>query len=242
MSRGMGVWARAFSSETSSGEQQECSIGGSRGVGAEGRSDVGGSGSSEQADDEITAGSEGLRDRAAAHLRAILIEGDVADVMQAILDPPVTTGQREECPSIGLVRSEAGDVEANVDLGRDDLPATDDEAVALDATDLTEMGPGRPMCAGAANVGILLGVSQRPEHAHLTTTVAHLWRGVDEPTEAPASLGELTLEPDWRGRHPRWYARWQTMDPHPGGKALLRHRRAARAGCCRSARGSRHGR
>ena len=162
--------------------------------------------------------------------------------MQAILDPPVPPGQGEECPSIGLVRSEAGDVEANVDLGRDGLLATDDEAMALDATDLTEMRPGRPVCAGAANVGILLGVSQRPEHAHLTTTVAHLRRGVDEPTEASASLSELTLEPDWRGRDPRRHAGGQTMDPHPGGKALLRHRRAVRVGCCRSARGSHHGR
>lgn len=208
----------------------------------EGGSDVAGTGASEQGDDEVTAGGEGLRDGAAAHLGTIFIEGDVADVMEAVLNAPMPPGQGEERFGVSVFVGEAGDVVANIDLGGDDLLAPDDQAVTFDATDLAKMGPRRPVRAGAANVGILLGVSQRPEHPDLTTPMSYLWRGVDEPTERSPTLDELTLEPGrWR-RHPCWQTGRLALSRHPGGKEPLQHRRAAQVGWHRPGRGSRHGR
>ena len=162
--------------------------------------------------------------------------------MEPVLDAPVSSGQGEECLGIGVLGGQAGDVVAEVDLGRDDLPAADDEPVALDATDLAQVGPGCPVGARAADIRVLLGVGQRPEHPDLSTPVAHLRCGIQEPTDAPTPLGELTLEPAGWGRHARRQPGGLALDPHPGGKGPLRHRQAARAGYCRSGRGSRHDR
>lgn len=96
-------------------------------------------------------------------------------MVEAVLNAPVPPGQGQEGFGVSLLGSEAGDVVANIDLGRDDLLATDDQAVALDAADLAEVGPGCPMRAGAANVGVLLRIGQRPEHPDLATTVPDLW-------------------------------------------------------------------
>jgi hypothetical protein len=35
-------------------------------------------------------------DGAAAHLGAVLVEGDVADVVEAVLDPPMSPGQGQK--------------------------------------------------------------------------------------------------------------------------------------------------
>src|SRR5687768_1319501 len=51
---------RAISLETAGREQEEGGIGGTGGVGAERGSDVGSTGASEEADDEVAAGGEGL--------------------------------------------------------------------------------------------------------------------------------------------------------------------------------------
>ena len=102
---------------------------------------------SEQADGEVAAGGEGLGDGAAAHLGAVFVEGDVAHVMELVLDPPVPAGQGQERLGVGLLGGQAGDVVANVDLGGDDLLATDEQAMALDAADLAELGPGRAVRA-----------------------------------------------------------------------------------------------
>jgi len=241
LSRVSGDQARAFSSETPSGEQEEGGVGGTSGIGAESRSDVGSARTSEETDGEVAAGGEGLGDGASPHLGAVLLEGDVAHMVETVLDAPVPPSQREECLGVSVLGAQAGDVVAEVDIGGDDLLATDDEAVALDAADLAEMGPRCPMRARTADVRIQLRVSERPEHPDLSTPMAHLGGGVDEPTETPTPLGQLTLEPGWRYRHPGRQARRQALDPDPGGKALLRHRRAARVGCCRSGTGNRHG-
>ena len=91
------------------------------------------------------------------------------------LDPPVSARQGQERLGVGLLRRQAGDVVANVDLGGDDPASPDDEPVALDATDLAQLGPRCPMRARATDVRILLGIGEGPEHADLTPTMAGLW-------------------------------------------------------------------
>jgi len=166
---------RAISSETSCGEDKESGIGGSSGVGAESRSDVGRAGSSEQADDEVAAGGEGLSDGADPHLGAVLVEGDVAHVTEAVLDASVSSGQGQERLGVGLLGCQTGDVVTDILFRGDDLAASDLEPVALDRADLTDLRPGGAMAARAADVGVLLGIGQRPDHPDLTTTVARLW-------------------------------------------------------------------
>lgn len=46
---------------------------------------------------------------AGAHLGAVLIKGDIADVVQAIFDRPVTTVEHEQALGIGPLLGEAGD-------------------------------------------------------------------------------------------------------------------------------------
>src|SRR5215210_8475718 len=95
-SRGLAPACRAISSDEAGGEDEESGIGGSSGEGAECSGDVGGTGGAQQADGEVAASGEGVSDGTSAHLGAILVEGDIADVMEAVLDAPVTAGQRQE--------------------------------------------------------------------------------------------------------------------------------------------------
>src|SRR5215212_6932468 len=158
MSIGTAARPRAFSSEEAFGEEEEGGIGWSGGAGSESSSDVGGTGGAQQADGEVTAGGEGVGDGAGAHLGAILLEGDVADVVEAVLDAPVSSSQSQERLGVGLLGRQAGDVVADLRLGGDDLAAPDLEAMPLDGPDLAEVRPGRPVRARAADVGVLLRI------------------------------------------------------------------------------------
>lgn len=60
------------------------------GVGAERGRDVLVPASPQERHGEIAAGGEGLGRGAAANLAAVLIEGDIAHPVAAVLDPPVT--------------------------------------------------------------------------------------------------------------------------------------------------------
>jgi hypothetical protein len=46
---------------------------------------------------------------AGAHLGAVLLEGDIADIVQAVFDRPVTAVEREQASGIGPLLGEAGD-------------------------------------------------------------------------------------------------------------------------------------
>ena len=155
-------------------EDEPGGVGGSGSVGAESGGDVEGTGVSEQGDDEVAASGEGVGDSATAHLGAVFVDGDIADVVETVLDAPVTAAQREERLGVGVLGCEAGDVVLDIDLGGDDLLAANDEPVALDTADLAKMRPGCPVGSRAADVGVLLGVSQRPEHPDLTPAMARL--------------------------------------------------------------------
>jgi len=163
---------RAISSEPPDREDQQSSISWSSGVGAERGGDADDPGGAQQADGEVTAGGEGLGDSADPHLGTVLVEGDVAHVVEAVLDALVAAGQGEECLGVGSLGRQAGDVVADVGLAGDDLAASDLEPMALDGRELAEVRPGRPVRAGAADVGVLLGVREGP-----STRGAHAGRG-----------------------------------------------------------------
>jgi len=58
--------------------------------------DVGAPGETQQRDGEVAEGGHDVRPRAGAHLRAIFVEGHVADPVEAIFDPPVATVERQQ--------------------------------------------------------------------------------------------------------------------------------------------------
>lgn len=72
---------------------------------AEGSGDVGFSGEAECADGEVAAGGEGAGAVAGPGLGAVFVVGDVADVVDAVLDAPVAADETVECFCVGLVRA-----------------------------------------------------------------------------------------------------------------------------------------
>jgi hypothetical protein len=64
--------------------------------------------------------------------------------VEPILNTPVSAGQGEKRLGIGLFGREAGDVVTDLDLGGDDLVTTDEQSMALDAAELTQVRPGLP--------------------------------------------------------------------------------------------------
>jgi hypothetical protein len=48
--------------------------------------------------------------------------------------------------------------------------------------------------------------------------MASLRGGIKDPTDPPTPLGQVSLEPERRGCHPRGQAVSLTVGPHPGGK------------------------
>src|SRR5438445_3546138 len=103
--------ARAFSPwESGRGDVAD---GGMRpsGEGAEAGGDGGEAGAAEQGDGEVAAGREGLGSRPRADGGAILVEGDVADVVEAVLDLPVAALEAQEGGGIGTLGRQARDEE-----------------------------------------------------------------------------------------------------------------------------------
>ena len=77
--------------------------------GAEGGGDGGCAGLTQERHGEGTAGGHDLGRGATADLRAVLIEGHVADVVQSVLDAPVPTHQGQEGRGVGPLRWQTGD-------------------------------------------------------------------------------------------------------------------------------------
>jgi len=68
---------------------------------AAGGGDGGRAGAAEEADGRVAQGGHDLGDGTGAHLRAILVEGDIADPMGAVLDAPVGAQDAQECGGRG---------------------------------------------------------------------------------------------------------------------------------------------
>ena len=111
---------------------------GESGEAAGGGSDGGEAGKAEEADGEVTQGGHDFGDRAHTGLGAILVVGDVAHPMEAILDGPVAAEQAEEIRGGGAIGGKTGDT---VDDFRPDFTGVGSDDLARGAEDLGEAGP-----------------------------------------------------------------------------------------------------
>ena len=89
----------------------------SGGVASESGGDVGGPESVEKSDGEVAAGRHDLRRVSRAHLRGVFGEGDIANVMEFVLDPPVAADEFQEALRLGFVFSKARDRIARLSRG-----------------------------------------------------------------------------------------------------------------------------
>ena len=107
------------------------------GEGAQGAGDIGEAKQAGQGDGEVAQSSHHGRPVADTDAGAILVEGDIADIVGAVLDPPLTTVEGEQFVGVSLGRCQAGD-------GKDGLVASlaglQFRDLALDAADLRDMG------------------------------------------------------------------------------------------------------
>lgn len=94
-----------------------------------------GAGQTDEADGEVAQGGQDLGSEALAHAAAILVEGDVADPVQAVFDAPVAAVELDEALGGGLLWGQAGDEIGP--LGGGTAFSVDG---ALDAGDLGEVG------------------------------------------------------------------------------------------------------
>ena len=204
----------------------------SAGVGAEGSSDVGVALATEEGEDEVAGGSHDLGCSPRADGRAILVEGDVPDVMDTIFDPPVAANEREQARGVGALRWQAGDVVGDLDTrraGRD--PLSEGDAMPFQATDLVDVGPGGVMDAGAAEPAQDARMLDRPEHPQFASPMPDLRIGLEDDGD-PATL---VTQPAWRDRDAVAVA----AGFEPWGKTLPRSPRAGWVGWHRPARRSR---
>ena len=104
---------------------------------AERSGDVGFAGEAQGADREVAAGGEGAGAVACEGLGAVLVEGDIADVVDPVLDAPVPADETVEFRWACLVGGEAGEVERG--LGGDEL-VVEVGAFAVDPDDLFGVG------------------------------------------------------------------------------------------------------
>lgn len=188
-------------------------------MGAQGLGDIGDAHAAEQSDGEIAAGGHGLRGGAGADLAAILIERDIADMVEAIFDAPVVTQEGEETRRVRLGRGQAGDGVGDLQVGDAGLLVG---APPLDPANLLEVGPRLPNAAGIADAAILGGISQGPEDTALIAPMPCFGRGVDGDGQTGAALLPCVLLPDGSGqchgrirreREQRGKRRWQYRLP-----------------------------
>jgi len=105
--------------------------------------DVGVAGEAEDADSEVAAGREGAGAVAGERLGAVFVVGDVADVVDAVLDAPVTADELVEFRGASQLCGEAGEVVGG--LGRADL-VVEVAAFAVDPDDLLRVGEQAGWC------------------------------------------------------------------------------------------------
>src|SRR5438270_3904723 len=103
-------------------------------------SNLGGAEAMNEGDGQIAQGGHDLRNRASTQTGAVFPKGNVAHVMQAVLNTPMTTHQVEEASRAGLNLSEVGD---KVDRLLGGLAGLAQRDAARQASHLTHQRPGR---------------------------------------------------------------------------------------------------
>jgi hypothetical protein len=79
--------------------------------------DVGPAGEAEEADRDVSHGGHDLGGGAGSDLGSVFVEGDVADIVLAVLYSPMSAVEGEDVGGVGLVGGEAGD-ESEANRGR----------------------------------------------------------------------------------------------------------------------------
>lgn len=79
------------------------------GVSAEGGGLVLDGVSIQEVEGEVAQGRQDHGARPGANATVVLAEGHVADLEDTVLDPPVLSGQAEQCLGIGSIRRKGGD-------------------------------------------------------------------------------------------------------------------------------------
>jgi hypothetical protein len=127
-------------------------------------SDVGGAGATEQGEGKVAASRHNLGTGASADLASILPQGDIADVMEVVLDAPVRPQASEEPSGIGLRWGDAGDAVADLQMGDARLGA---RPPSFQAQELPDAGPRTTGAARVPQTSGLPGVGQCTERPTL---------------------------------------------------------------------------
>lgn len=205
---------------------------GSAGVGTERCGDVLVALTSEECEDEIACSGHDLRRGARADGRTIFVKGDVTDVVEAVLDPPMTANEGEQASGISPLGRQAGDVVGGLNAGVAGREAVlERDTVPFKAADLPQMRPGGAVSAGAAEPAQNTRVTDRPEHPQLAPSMP-CFRISLEHAGDPATL---VTQPAWGDRDAVAVA----SGSQPRGKMPPRPRRAAPVGWHRPAGHSR---
>jgi len=109
------------------------------GAGTECGGDIGGAGHPEERDGQVSQGCHDLSAASFAYGRAVFIEGNIADIMEAVFDRPLAAAQTEESGGVSFLRGQAG--EAIDGFGAVFL-GDDFGGYPLDAEDLGGIGKG----------------------------------------------------------------------------------------------------
>jgi hypothetical protein len=107
------------------------------------RRHIGHARSAQQIERGIAAGGEIGRSIPRAYLAGILAQGDIAHVMQSVLDLPVPTPEPFEPSGVGLLRRQAGQGIRPLLMALPRSLSTDILDFTVEATDLRESRPAR---------------------------------------------------------------------------------------------------
>lgn len=98
------------------------------------------SGQAQEGDHEVSQARHHLRAMAFAHLASVFVEGDIAHVVQAVLDRPVASGERQQLLGRALVGGAAGQAGNDLALDLDGLAGAAMLANPFDLEDLAAVG------------------------------------------------------------------------------------------------------
>lgn len=152
----------------------------------------------EESEDEVAASGHDLRSGTGADGRTILVEGDIPDIVQAVLDAPMATDQGQQPCGVSAFGWQAGDVVGDFDAGvARGNAVTDGDPVALKPADLAHVRPGCLVGSGTAKPAEHARMAAGPEHPQLASPMADLGFSLEDAGDLPA----LVYEPAWRDRH-----------------------------------------
>lgn len=151
----------------------------------------------EEGEHEVACGGHDLGGGAGPDGGPIFVEGDIADVVQAILDAPMAADQGEQARGISALWRQAGDVVGDLDAGIAGRDATADrDAVALNTTDLVDVRPGCSVRASTPEPTEESGMHDGPERPQLPPSVANFGVCPEEAGDPPT----LVTQPAWGDR------------------------------------------